>query len=186
MEGDFSTYCSNLKEISNRQSHVPSILVGIDCFQVLLRTIILLNSMSDYHINLIYSGERDISGMLCNHMSVCREEEVYSILNNVDLVIGSKHLALEGIFNEKPVVVLGDGGLGGVVTSETVMEMYRNGFIGKTGDDIDEYFPLHSLYQEIEKGLGMSESELEYIPYKMEKERSTEQEKILRVVSFLC
>lgn len=185
---EFSAYCSDFKYKSRREkgSRESTILLGVDCFQLLLRAIILLNSMPDYHIELLYSGKRDISGMLCSHLSVCREEDLDLVLSRADLVIGSKYLALEGIFNQKPVVVLGDCGLGGVVTSDTVMDMYHNGFVGKTDGDIDEYFPLHSLYQEIGKGLEMSESELEYLPYKVEKERTMEQEKILRVVSSLC
>lgn len=185
---EFSAYCSDLKKRSkrNRRSREATILVGIDCYQALLRAIILLNSMPDYHINLIYSGKRDLSGMLCSHMSVYQEEDIDSMLGGTDLIIGSKYLALEGIFNEKPVVVLGDCGLGGVVNSDTVMDMYHTGFVGKTEGYIDEYFPLYSLYQEIEKGLEMSDIELEYLPRKVEKERTMEQEKILRVVSSLC
>ena len=164
-----------------------TILVGIDYFQSLLRTVILLNTMPNYHIDVIYSGKRDISGILCAHITLYRgQEKTEELLEQADLVIGSKVLALKGIIGRKPVVVLGDSGLAGAVTSDTVMSLYRNGFAGRINGELGEYFPLIKLQQEIEKGFAISKKELEIISKKVEKESKMDRKMILKVVSSLC
>lgn len=156
---------------SNKQHHAPVILVEIDCFHPLLRAIVLLNTMPDYHVDVINPGDRDIKGFLDSHITIHGIEEKGFLMEQANLVIGSQSLALEAVSRRKPVIVLGNCGLGGVITTNTVVEQYRSDFSGKIGGNAEDYFPLDTFQKEIMKGFKMSSEELEIIARKVEEER---------------
>lgn len=120
-----------------------SIAVGIDCPRAKLRVSILLDTIQEYHVNYISS-----------------EEEISEVINNADLIIGAGDIACGGIIHQKPVIVVGEYGMGGLVTPHTLRDQYCNCFKGKINGIKKEYFPLAMLEGEIQKGLNLTSHEL--------------------------
>lgn len=75
-----------------------SIVVGIANSRTRLRIGILLSKYSEYQVDYISS-----------------ESEIGKLIEEADLIIGAGITAYEGVLRRKPVIVVGDYGLGGLV-----------------------------------------------------------------------
>lgn len=73
------------------------------------------------------------------------------LIENADLVIGSKSVALKGVLHKKPVMVIGEYGSGGVLTPQNIMEQYQTGFSGKIRGEVNEYFSFEQFKHDIQK-----------------------------------
>ncbi|WP_455587450.1 hypothetical protein [Bacteroides sp.] len=162
----------------------PSILVGAGNGRSALRAFIVLNTLTQYKINIIYSGEQELYEVgYAPHVTVREEFELDTMIQNASLVIGSKYVALQGALHKKPVIVVGDYGSGGLLTSANVIEQYCNHFVGKIGGELDEYFSLDQFQKEVESAFKLSSRELETISDKLKKEMSENNKKIWDIVS---
>ena len=162
----------------------PSILVGAGNGRSALRTFIVLNTLTQYKINIIYSGEQELYEVgYASHVTVREEFELDTMIQNASLVIGSKYVALQGALHKKPVIIIGDYGSGGILTQDNVVDQYHNYFAGKIGGELDEYFSLDQFQKEIKSALKLSSRELETISDKLRKEMSENNKKILDIVS---
>ena len=92
-------------------------------------------------------------------------------------------MALQGALHKKPVIVIGDYGSGGLLTSANVVEQYHNHFLGNIGGELDEYFSLDQLQKEITAASKLSVRELEAIAEKLKKEMSENNRKVWNIVS---
>ena len=61
----------------------------------------------------------------------------------------------------KPVIVVGDYGLGGLVTPDTFRKHYNNRFRGKINGVRNESFSLENLEKEIYKSFNLTFQELQ-------------------------
>lgn len=162
----------------------PSILVGAGNGRSALRTFIVLNTLTKYKINIIYSGEQELYEVgYAPHVTVREEFELDTMIQNASLIIGSKYVALQGALHKKPVIVIGDYGSGGILSSSNVVEQYYNHFAGKIGGEMDEYFSLEQFQKEVESAFKLSSRELEIISDKLRKEMSESNKKIWDIVS---
>ena len=162
----------------------PAVLVGVGNGRSALRTFIVLNTLTQYKINIIYSGEQELYDIgYASHVTVREEFELDTLIQNASLVIGHKYVALQGALHKKPVIVIGDYGSGGLLTSANVVEQYHNHFLGNIGGELDEYFSLDQLQKEITAASKLSVRELEAIAEKLKKEMSENNRKVWNIVS---
>ena len=68
---------------------------------------------------------------------------------------------IEGVLRRKPVIVVGDYGLGGLVTPDTFRKHYNNRFRGKINGVRNESFSLENLEKEIYKSFNLTFQELQ-------------------------
>ena len=87
--------------------------------------------------------------------------ETGKLIEEADLIIGSGITAYEGVARRKPVIVVGDYGLGGLVTPDTFRSQYNNRFKGRINGMKDESFSLESLEKEIKKAFSLTFQELQ-------------------------
>lgn len=124
----------------------PHIVVGVGSAHSELRVSVLLNVLPDYQMDVIHSD--------------C---DINAYIQDANIVIGSQQVALNGILHKKPVVVIGEYGSGGLLTSENVLAQYHNNFSGRIGGTHEEYFPLEQLQHDIEKAFTVSTQELDFM-----------------------
>lgn len=120
------------------------IVVGIDCPRAKLRVSVLLDTIEDYHVRYISS-----------------DKEISEVVNEADLIIGAGGMAREGVLHQKPVIVVGEYGFGGLVTPDTLHIQYSNSFKGKINGIREEYFSLERLEKEIKRGFDLTFQELQ-------------------------
>lgn len=143
---EFIVSVSKACEGDERQTLQRHILVGVNDCHSELRVNVLLNTLPEYKIDIITPE--------CN---------IGDLMEDADLVIGSKSVAREGVLRQKPVIIIGTYGSGGLLTPDTVAEHYRNGFIGKIGGKQNEYFSLDQLQHDIEKSFSLTFQELGFM-----------------------
>ena len=113
-----------------------SIVVGIANSRTRLRIGILLSKYSEYQVDYISS-----------------ESEIGKLIEEADLIIGAGITAYEGVLRRKPVIVVGDYGLGGLVTPDTFRKHYNNRFRGKiNGENLEKeiYKSFNLTFQELQ------------------------------------
>ena len=120
-----------------------SIVVGIANSRTRLRIGILLSKYSEYQVDYISS-----------------ESEIGKLIEEADLIIGAGITAYEGVLRRKPVIVVGDYGLGGLVTPDTFRKHYNNRFRGKINGVRNESFSLENLEKEIYKSFNFDFSRI--------------------------
>lgn len=122
-----------------------SIVVGIANSRTRLRIGILLSKYSEYQVDYISS-----------------ESEIGKLIEEADLIIGAGVTGLRrGMAAESPVIVVGDYGLGGLVTPDTFRKHYNNRFRGKINGVRNESFSLENLEKEIYKSFNLTFQELQ-------------------------
>ena len=162
----------------------PSILVGAGNGHSALRLFIILNTLNDYKVNIIYSGEEELFGIgYAPHVIVREEFEVNSLIQEANIIVVHKYIALQGALQKKPVIVVGDCGSGGLLTSNNVLEQYHNRFAGQIGGEKDAYFSLDQFQKDIKAASKISSRELEAIALKLKNEMSENNKRVLNVVS---
>lgn len=120
------------------------IVVGIANPHIRLRVEVLLNEMPECHVHYISS-----------------ESETGKLIEESDLIIGAGITAYEGVARRKPVIVVGDYGLGGLVTPNTFRNQYNHRFKGRINGIKGEYFSLESLQKEIRQVSNLTFQELQ-------------------------
>lgn len=120
------------------------IVVGITNPRTRLRVETLLRKMSGFYVKHITSGS-----------------DVGRLIEEADLIIGTRITAYEGVLRQKPVIVVGDYGLGGLVTPDTFRKQYHNRFRGKINGMKDESFSLERLEEEIKRAFSLTFQELQ-------------------------
>lgn len=130
--------------------HTLTITVGISNPRSKLRVSVLLNTMPEYHVKYVNN-----------------EREMADAIQEADIVIGAGSIAREGILHRKPVIVVGDYGLGGLITPENLRTQYNNNFGGRINGMKDEYFSLEKLEGEIKKSTSLTFQELQMMSNQM-------------------
>lgn len=131
---------SNLQLVEQK----ACIVVGIANPRIKIRVEVLLSESPEYQTIYISSGS-----------------ETGKLIEEADLIIGSGITAYEGVARRKPVIAVGDYGLGGLVTPDTFRSQYNNRFKGRINGMKDESFSLESLEKEIKKAFSLTFQELQ-------------------------
>lgn len=147
--------CANIIKLNNIL-HIPS---QNDKSLYSTRTLIkIFNQFSQYKLTIYYNGDPSELQPLCNPNIT-----VYPFpLGNIDwhhfqVLIGSEEIAVNGLVNDIPVIVVGLKGIGGLVTLQNIKSFINFRFEGRNGGETFEYIPPKILLYELDK---MNNSEL--------------------------
>lgn len=133
----------------NPQLHI---VVGVSSARSELRVCVLLQALPDVLIEKLPPGG-----------------DVEAFLRRADLVIASEEVALKAVLLKKLVVVVGEYGLGGLITPGNLTEQLHSGFVGRLRGEKNEYFSYGQLLHEIEKSSCLSALILEDMSSRIEK-----------------
>lgn len=129
------------------------VVVGVNCTRSELRACVLLEALPDVLIE-----------------KISPDSDVEVLFRRADVVIGSEEVALKAVLSKKLVIVVGEYGLGGLLTPGNLMEQYKSGFIGRLRGEKNEYFSYEQLLHEIEKSTCLSALILDLMSEQIEKE----------------
>lgn len=76
-------------------------------------------------------------------------------LSGCDLLLASKDIAINGLLNGIPVIVIGDQGLGGLVTRDNIGNYMAAGFTGRIGGGVNERISVSMLLYEMDYALDL-------------------------------
>ena len=97
------------------------------------------------------------------------DDEIADAVAEAQLILATELMAREGILSCKPVIIVGDYGLGGLVTPQTLHNLYNNRFKGRINGMRDEYFPLQRLEEEIKRSVDLTSQELQMMSNQLNK-----------------
>lgn len=116
-----------------------------------LRISALLNTMPECHVTYLEPGQNNTE-----------------IIKNANLIIGAGDVARDGILHQKPCIVIGNYGLGGLMTPVMFHSHFDNNFKGRIDGKEDEYFSLELLENEIKRSELVTSQELNMMSNQME------------------
>lgn len=163
-----------------------NITVCVDNKPLLLRLLLIMNTLKEYHITVIADEERFqiiSSNPRINFRS--SEKNLNALIAQSGLLITDKYVALKGICSYKPVIIVGECGYGGLITSENCLEQFDNGFSGIQGNG-EECLLLQHVYADIERAMACSVEELQAIIDKIKPEAKKQEEVFHSILSSLC
>lgn len=162
-----------------------NITVCIDNKALLLRLLLILNTLKEYNITVVAEQER--FQVITNRKITFRatERNLNALIAQSGLLIADKFVALKGIYSYKPVIVVGERGYGGLVTSENCMEHFESGFMGND-DSGEECLLLQRVYADIENALECSTDELQTIIDLIKPEAKKQEEVFNSILTSLC
>lgn len=167
-----------------KRVNTNTIAIGVNNGQVLLRVILLLNTMPDYKATIFTTIENDFYKLARPNITICRDIELKDeMMQDAAIIIGDEYDALRGISLYKPVIVAGRYGYGGLLNRKSVIDQYITGFKGKIGGGTEEYFPLELMRADIAKAHELPDEELKEIFYRMQKEAHKNENSFLSIVS---
>lgn len=162
----------------------PSIFVSSGNGRSALRVFILLNTLAQYKVNIIYSGKQGLYEVgYAPHVFIREDFEMDTLIENANLIVGSKYVAMQGALHRKPVIVVGEFGSGGLLTLNNVEEQYNNNFAGEIGGELDGYFSLDQFQKDMKAASKLSSRELEAISEKLKKTILENSKQVWSVIS---
>lgn len=174
----------NITQQNNLQQKV---LVALDSsfsnyhvFLKILPTINLLTKLEFTIINIPTS----LSNLINLHVKIDS-----SINDNTfyqtDFIIGNACYIHKAIVYQKPCIIVGDRGYGGILDVENFDIQYQHNFQGRTGAELDEYIPLEFLRADLEFLLSSREKLIDDCRRLLEKYSSIEKENTKKLKSIL-
>jgi len=143
-----SEYLNILYDEHNDQNDVYTydtliIIQYSETFYSLLR---FFNTLYDKRVAVFCE---DVDDLLFNeHVTLIDKNDFELVLKSSKNVIGEGPLLLKAILMEKPVLVAGKFGLGGIVNSKNVYGLLETSFSGRIGGTENELIPLNLLRYE--------------------------------------
>lgn len=116
--------------------------------EIIIRLTPVLNRLFRFDIKIV-NQQKALPKVFNKNCLVIKKENFEKELELADIVIANKHYALKAIVAQKPVIVVGDHGLGGFITPQVIKTQYHSCFSGRIGGEIDEYIPAKLLLDDI-------------------------------------
>lgn len=127
------------------------LLVDIGSSSLLMSLLPLLNMYINYEIDVLTSKPYQFKDVVNTHITLFTPQKREKLMEEADVLIAEGYAALKGVVQQKPVFILGEYGVGGLVEKDNVREQYRTGFSGRLGGVKGEYLPLPMIDFEIRK-----------------------------------
>lgn len=124
-----------------------SLINGFQMYQVIR----LLNEMTQYNITLLHN-DINIESICNSHISVTDQfDKIDDLVDSSSCVVGSGFTAILALMHQKPLVIIGDTGYGGIPTCNNFLNHRINYFQGAIGSALGSPIPNVLLYDDIEK-----------------------------------
>lgn len=149
-------FTDNSKYIDN-----GSIAVALNKASPINKLTPLLNAMLSEDFLLLSIGEqiRDIN-LNSNIEIIRKKEKISDAFRFAKVIIGEGQSAIRGIMMEKPVLVLGIFGYGGLVDNNNIDLLFNDGFSGRQGGAKDEHLPFELIEYDLKEAKKKTKVEL--------------------------
>lgn len=124
-----------------------SLINGFQLYQVIR----LLNEMTQYNITILHN-DINIESICNSHISVTDQfDKIENLVESSSCVVGSGFAAILALMHQKPLIIVGDTGYGGMTTRNNFLNHRINYFQGGIGSALGSPIPNFLLYDDIEK-----------------------------------
>ena len=84
-------------------------------------------------------------------------DEFWESFTDCNILLASESIAINGLLNQIPVIIIGNHGFGGLVTDDNIQNFIVSGFRGRIGGAVKERIPVASIVYEIQYVLSLLE-----------------------------
>lgn len=137
------------KTISNTQR----IYVNIDrssLFETEIKLVRILNQLTQHNI-ILQTNNKQLSNVLNNNVKIISQDsDIEKQVQTSDIVIGSGYTSLYAIAKNKPCIIIGEKGYGGLLSSENIEDQYKSFFQGRIGGRHLEMLPEKLIIEDIQ------------------------------------
>lgn len=155
----FTNTLFNNEQQNNGKEDIIS--VAINSLDTIEKLIPFMNILLSETFHLLSVSEKFININLNPNIKIIgSREKVLESFSSSKILIGEGQSAIRGILMEKPVLVLGKYGYGGLVTKDNIDLLYTHGFRGRIGGVQNEYTPFELIEYDLNKSQTITEDEL--------------------------
>ncbi len=135
----------------NTSNTSPYVLVAIDTIlpksHTLFKLLPVLNSLTP--IKFVLTGISKRISPYCNQNIRIVPKPSDDMFLRASFVVASGQHVYKAIAAQKPCIVVGDRGYGGILDIESFDNQYRHSFLGRIGGELNEYIPREFIQSDI-------------------------------------
>ena len=136
-------------------------------YSLLYQFVPLLNALASSEF-AVFHNEKPLLPLFNKNVSFIsrKETDFETLFSESDLIIGSGETIYKGIASEKPCIVVGERGYGGVVILQNFDWQLKTNFQGRIGGYLNEHIPVALLTNDIQKTIQLvfTNTTLEELP----------------------
>lgn len=145
-----------------------------------------INNQYDKKVAVLCNGHKIPEHLFNSDIAFVTEDDFDQVLHTSSVVIGEGPLMAKAILNEKPTIVVGSYGYGGILTQTNLGNHFRHNFSGRIGGTFNETIPFNLLNHDLEGIIKITKSELERLKKTMHQQLIEEYRKVGELFTFLA
>ncbi len=162
---DDNTYskidCLFLEALSLKKNHI---VVAVSSNSIINKLTPLINSIISEKFYLISIIEKIININFNPNIKIINDfKRSNELFKEAKIIFGEGQYAIKGILLEKPVLIVGEYGYGGLIRKENIELLFKNGFTGRSGGTKDEYLPINLINNDLDEVKNIPTEELKDI-----------------------
>lgn len=138
---------------SKKANNTKRIYINIDELSLSETGIIIvriLNQLTSHDI-ILQTDNKQLSNVLNSNITIIPQNtNIESQVHSSDIIIGSGYTSLYAIARNKPCIIIGEKGYGGLINSENIEEQYKSFFQGRIGGRHSEMLPERLIVEDIQ------------------------------------
>jgi len=158
-------FCAKKERIQNEKNERINALVVLKSHyanELIIKITPVLNYFWDIDFKIV-SNINNFPEIFNKNTTIVGCENLDEIIGKSDFIIGNSSYVLQAILADKPVIVVGDNGYGGLITPLTISNQYHSLFVGRIGGEIREHIPVKLLIDDIITINKMNEKEKQHL-----------------------
>lgn len=145
-----------------------------------------INNQYDKKVAVLCSGHKIPEHLFNSDIAFVTDDDFDHVLHTSYVVIGEGPLMAKAVLNEKPTIVVGSYGYGGIITQKKLVNHFRHNFSGRIGGAFNEVIPFNLLNHDLEGIHKITKSELERLRNTIHQQLIEEYRTIGELFTFLA
>lgn len=140
-------------KVTNAMKGIPkSVYVNIGetaSLEMTLQLVRLFNQLTSWNI-IFQTKYKQLSSVFNGNIKIVNnKEDIQLLIQQSDVVAGTGYAALYAILCNKPCIVVGEKGYGGLISKDNLKEQYRSFFQGRIGGRYMEMLPNNLIVEDL-------------------------------------
>lgn len=153
----FMPFDGEYKETNTTKGKPKNIYVNIGetaSQEMTLQLVRLFNQLTCCNI-IFQTKYKQLSSVLNGNIKIIdNKEDIPLLIQQCDVVAGTGYAALYAILSNKPCIVIGEKGYGGIISENNLKEQYHSFFQGRIGGRYLEMLPNNLIVEDLQIGVN--------------------------------